>query len=338
MEQPATLDDASVELFMAAFLAAVEDKVREALLDDDAAAQAVMANALRSVVAAALPSGALNYALTVSVPLSIFAAPAAARRLSGARRRLQASAQDSLAALLTDGTLTQKLLEAGVDNAAELISSGALGVAAAAVEPSPSPSPSPSATPRWGASAAVLLGGLPASAFDAAGMLTQSTVGSIEGALAAGIAAACAACTVRVSSVENSATGAVVFAGARRLAAASYKASFFVGGAGAAAAAAGINTAAAATQLSTLLGATITVTLPAMGAAAPSGLSPGGAAGVAAGVAVAAVLLATAAVAWRNMGKNDAKAPGKVKVAAGGMVINVPTGATVVIPQAAPPS
>ncbi len=307
MEQPAALDGASVDLLMTAFLAAVGDKVHE-LLVDDSTTNTVMAGAPRSVAMTATSSGKLNYQFTVSIPLSVLtAAGAPARRLGdGARRRLQGgSSQDYLAALLTDGTLTQKLLESGVGNAQDLIDSGALGVSAAVVEPSPSPS----ATPHWGASGAVLLGGLPASAFDAAGMLTASAVGNIESALSAGIASACAACAVRVSRVENSATGAVVFAGGRRLAAATYTVAFFVGGAGAAAAAAGIDTAAVAAQLSTALGAPITVAAAGGGAAAaPSGLSPGGAAGV----AIAIILLSAAAVVLYFRAKKGAMAAAKV--------------------------
>ena len=308
MEQPAALDGASVDLLMTAFLAAVGDKVHE-LLVDDSTTNTVMAGAPRSVAVTATTSGKLNYLFTVSIPLSVLTAagaPAARRLGDGARRRLQGgSSQDYLAALLTDGTLTQKLLESGVGNAQDLIDSGALGVSAAAVEPSPSPS----ATPHWGASGAVLLGGLPASAFDAAGMLTASAVGSIESALSVGIASACAACTVRVSRVENSATGAVVFAGGRRLAAATYTVAFFVGGAGAAAAAAGIDTAAVAAQLSTALGAPITVAAAGGGAAAaPSGLSPGGAAGV----ALAIILLSAAAVVLYFRAKKGAMAAAKV--------------------------
>jgi len=325
------LEDASVDLFMAAFLSAVEDKVREALLDDDVATQAVMGSAPRSVTVAALPSGAQLYTFTVSVPLSALAPPATRRRLSVARR-LQASVQDSLTALLTDGTLTQKLLESGVGDAQDLIDSGALGVAGATVEPSQSPLPSP-----VGTSGVVQLGGLPPAAFDGAGMLMPAAVSSIASALTAGVATACPACTVRVTRVVNSATGAVVFAAARRrLATATYTVTFFVAGAGAAAAVAGINTAVVGAQLSTSLGVAITVTVPAAGPDAPSGLAPGGVAGV----AVAAFLLLAAAVGvWCYKKKAAEKVKATVAAAPkAGLAINAPTTGPTVVVQQAPPT
>jgi hypothetical protein len=130
-------------------------------------------------------------------------------------------------------------------------------------------------------------------------VLKRTAVDNIASALTAGVAAACPACTVRVTRVVNSATGAVVFAGRRLQAAAAYTVSFFVAGAGAPAAAAGINTALVASQLSASLGTTITVTLPSTGGASDSGaLSSGVAIGVGVGVAVAVAVLLLAAVMY----------------------------------------
>jgi hypothetical protein len=170
------------------------------------------------------------------------------------------------------------------------------------------PSPSPSVTPQ-GVTATVQLGGLPATAFDdSTGVLKRTAADNIASALTAGVAAACPACTVRVTRVVNSATGAVVFAGRRLQAAAVYTVSFFVAGAGAAAAAAGINTALVASQLSTSLGITITVTLPSTG-----GSNDGLSGGAIAGIIIAAVVVAALMICFYLCLKAAARDPAAPK-------------------------
>jgi hypothetical protein len=399
LQQPAQQEEAIVQQFLGAIVASVQEVLNRQLGDADAAA-AVVAAAPTTVTATAQADGTYLYQFTVMLP----AAMATAAPQQRVRRLLGGSGGDPFSSMLTDGTLTQKLLESGVGNTQDLINSGcvyhappprplrllnhtplpppppkhtyththsALGVAVAVVAPSPSPSvtptgsgtltptgsgtgtgtmtgtpagtptatptktatgtptptgsgtltPSPtstatesssstetgtptpsktsSVTPQ-GVTATVQLGGLPATAFDdSTGMLKRTAVDNIASALTAGVAAACPACTVRVTRVVNSATGAVVFAGRRLQAAAAYTVSFFVAGAGAPAAAAGINTALVASQLSASLGTTITVTLPSTGGASDSGaLSSGVAIGVGVGVAVAVAVLLLAAVMY----------------------------------------
>jgi hypothetical protein len=149
-----------------------------------------------------------------------------------------------------------------------------------------------------GASGAVQLGGLPADAFNA-GKLKPTAADSIATALTAGLAAACPACTVRVTRVVDSTSGAEVYAAGRRLAGGTYTVTYFVGGAGAAggaAAVAGLHTAIVAEKLREALQAPITVALTgASGGAAAGGssLSAGGAVGVAvAALVIFAALLA----------------------------------------------
>jgi len=290
LQQPAQQEEAIVQQFLGAIVASVQEVLNRQLGDADAAA-AVVAAAPTTVTATAQADGTYLYQFTVMLP----AAMATAAPQQRVRRLLGGSGGDPFSSMLTDGTLTQKLLESGVGNTQDLINSGALGVAVAVV----APSPSPSVTPQ-GVTATVQLGGLPATAFDdSTGMLKRTAVDNIASALTAGVAAACPACTVRVTRVVNSATGAVVFAGRRLQAAAAYTVSFFVAGAGAPAAAAGINTALVASQLSASLGTTITVTLPSTGGASDSGaLSSGVAIGVGVGVAVAVAVLLLAAVMY----------------------------------------
>ena len=302
MQLPERQEDAAVQLLLGAFLASVRDVATQVLGDAEAAA-AVVAAAPTAVTVTPQADGTLLYQFTAKLPASYATAVVAQRRL----RRLQdASGSDPFSNMLTDGTLTQNLLQAGVSNAQELLESGALGVAAAVEEPSrtssitssqsPSPSPSPSTV---GATGAVQLGGLPASAF-VAGRLTPAAATSIETALTAGLAAACPACTVRVTRVVDSTSGAEVwYAAGRRLAGGTYTVTYFVGGAGAAggaAAVAGLNTAIVANSLSGALQAPITVAL----AGASGGAAAGGSslsAGGAVGVAVASLLIFAALLA-----------------------------------------
>ncbi len=290
MELPTLQDDGAVAMLLVAFAAAVEDRVRE-LLDDADAARAVVAAAPKGVARAQLATGALSYVFSVRLPQSALGAAAGARRVQPAGvRDLQATAHlDFLSTLLTDGTLVARMKEMGVGNAQDLIDSGAMGVAVAAVAPSgtgtasgtpssragaPSASPSgtgtasgtpssragaPSASPSSAGAAAagvfasLQLRGLPASAFDGSGRVTTAAVGIIAAALKRGVEGACAACSVTVTRVVDGAGAAVFTAGRRRMqfGLTTYTVFFQIGGpAAAAAAAAGINAGAVAAQLS----------------------------------------------------------------------------------------
>jgi hypothetical protein len=299
VELPTLQDDGAVATLLGAFAAAVEDRVRE-LLDDADAARAVVAAAPKGVARAQLASGAYSYVFGVKLPPSALGAAAARRAQPAGVRGLQATAPlDSLSTLLTDGTLVARMKEAGVGNAQDLIDSGAMGVAVAAVAPSgtgttsgtPSPSGTssrtgtprlaPSVTPSntmVGVSASLQLRGLPASAFDG-GKLKPAAVGTIAAALKRGVEGACAACTVAVTRVVDSA-GAVVYPAGRRLqaGASAYTVSYLIGGpaAAAAAAAASVNTGAVAAQLSGASGFSTPVTADVPSATAATSDSGGG--------------------------------------------------------------
>ena len=256
--------------------------MRELLGDADAAASALAAAKL-TATKATLASSA------ISVTLSVKMLPSA---LTPARRRLAGSstaALDSISTLLSDGTLTQRLKESGVADVDALVDSGALSVAAAAVEPSVTASPSATPSPPLGASAELSLGGLSASAFTN-GALSAAAVSGISSAIRVALGSGCASCTVRVTRVVSSA-GATVFT-ERRLAPITYTVSYIVAGSGAASAVAGLNLASVAAQLSTTFGTTITAATPASGAAAAaSAVVATLGEGATAGISVAAVVV-----------------------------------------------
>ncbi len=141
-----------MEALLGAFAAALEDRVREALGDADAA-RAELAAAPRDVARTQLASGAYSYAFRVKLPPRALGA----RRLqpAGVRSLQAASPFDSLSALLADGTLVARMREAGVGNVQDLIDSGAMSVAAAALAPTGTgtASPSPSLPPAGAVSA-----------------------------------------------------------------------------------------------------------------------------------------------------------------------------------------
>ena len=184
----------------------VQEVLNRQLGDADAAA-AVVAAAPTTVTATAQADGTYLYQFTVLLPPNLLTASARQRRLEGGE------GSDPFSAMLTDGTLTQRLLEAGVNGAQDLLDSGALGVAAAVVQPSGTPtasistsgtptrSPSTTRSPTGGVAVSLQLSGLPASALDSNGKLTASAAASLAAALNAGVAAKCPACTVAVTRV-----------------------------------------------------------------------------------------------------------------------------------------
>jgi len=312
MELPTEQDDGAVATLLEAFVTAVEDKVRE-MLGDANAASSLVAAAPKSVVKTRLASGSYGYEFSVKLPPSALAV--AARRLKQAPagvRGLAASALDSLSTLLTDGTLTARMMESGVSNVQDLIDSGAMGVAADVVAPSPSPSTSPSTSPsgRAPVSAAMALSGLPASAFDASGKLTNAAVATITSALKKGIEVACPTCDVTVTRVVDSA-GNAVYAAGRRLQSGTYTVSFLIGGAAAAAAAANVNAGAVAAQLSGGGGFNTPITAVAVvsnnaGVASGNGGLTGGAI---AGIAVAATLVVVFLILFLFFARKQSFAP-----------------------------
>ena len=136
------------------------------------------------------------------------------------------------------------------------------------------------------------LSGLPASAFNTrTGALTAAAVSIITTGLAAGVAAACPACIVRVARIVDN-EGSLLYTAARRLSSVgAATVSAFIDGNGADApnALANFDQTAAGLQMSGLFGTSITTAIAV--SSSGGGLSDGGIVGI----AVAAVLLLVAA-------------------------------------------
>ncbi len=159
-----------------------------------------------------------------------------------AAARLAAALSDTVAAMSTDGSLATAVASSGLatslgyDSTDSLMAGLVVPPVIVAEKPSASPSPWPSGTPVK-IERTMAIGGLPAAAYDATGLLQATSVAQLSAALSRTVAlGGCTSCIATITSLTNAADQSSLFtfsrtaAMSRRLAPASVLVGFEISG------------------------------------------------------------------------------------------------------------